>query len=139
MNRRNTIQRSLVLAAMQKLNHPTADDIYSAIKTQYPSISRGTVYRNLALLVEHGNLRKVQLAGGADHFDITLRNHYHITCRSCGKMIDADLPYQEGLEEALGDTRGFLIEGHDIALHGLCPGCAHTIVDEACPAHTDAP
>lgn len=123
MNYRKTIQRDLVLEAVQQLNHPTADDVYLAVTAKHPTISRGTVYRNLGLLVTQGVLRKVELAGGADHYDITLQNHYHITCRGCGNVIDAQLPYQAGLERTIGDTQGYVVDEHDISLRGFCPAC----------------
>ena len=55
VQRRNTRQRKLVLDAVrQSYNHPTADEIYNAVRAQDDKISRGTVYRNLNLLADAG-------------------------------------------------------------------------------------
>lgn len=128
MNYRNTIQRDLVLEAARNLSHPTADEIYAKVTSVHPSVSRGTVYRNLGLLITQGKLRKVALPGAADHFDITVGDHYHIHCRGCGRVVDADLPYQAELLDCLGDTQGYVVEGHDICIRGLCPVC-RAVVD----------
>ena len=60
MKNRNTIQRSLVLEAVNKLQcHATADQIYAEIVKEHPAVSKATVYRNLNLLSEMGEIRKM--------------------------------------------------------------------------------
>ena len=60
MKSRNTIQRSLVLEAVNRLKcHATADQIYEEIVKNHPTISRATVYRNLALLADRGEIRRL--------------------------------------------------------------------------------
>ena len=123
MNYRNTIQRDMVFCAVQSLDHPSAEEVYLAIAARYPTISKATVYRNLRLLVEQGKLRRVALPDSADHYDFTLSRHYHISCKRCGKVVDAEWPYMHSLLEQLPSSHGFLIEEHDLILRGLCPDC----------------
>jgi len=123
MKSRNTLQKDLVLSAVKMLCHPTADEVYTHIAAGHPAISRGTVYRNLNLLVDSGKLRKVLVPDAADRFDVTLERHYHIRCRVCGTVDDIALPYQDDLIARIPDTGGFLVEGHDIMLIGICPAC----------------
>lgn len=123
MKQRNTVQRTLVMEAAKALHHPTADEIYHKIAAAHPTVSRGTVYRNLSLLVGQGALRKVAVPDAADRFDITLQDHYHIQCRVCGRVADADLPYQTGLLSRVGNSGGYRVEDHDIILRGVCPDC----------------
>lgn len=123
MKLRNTLQKILVLDAAQSLPHPTADEVHRRISAVHPTVSRGTVYRNLNLLVGQGRLRKVTVPGGADHFDATLCDHYHMYCRVCGRVTDAKLPYQASLLENIPDAQGYVIEQHDIILRGVCPDC----------------
>ena len=59
--------------------HVTANEVYEFIKEAYPTIGKGTVYRNLDILVEEGALRKVEVPDGPNRFDFTLKNHYHVT------------------------------------------------------------
>ncbi|MDD6142906.1 MAG: transcriptional repressor, partial [bacterium] len=67
MARRNTIQRSLVLEAVNRLHsHATADEVYEEIIQEYPTISKATVYRNLNLLSEMGEIRRLEIPGSAD-------------------------------------------------------------------------
>ncbi len=120
---RNTIQRNLVLSAVRALSqHPTAEEIYQAILTDYPAISRATVYRNLNLLAQNGEIRRVQVADGADRFDYDHRPHYHIRCRRCGRVFDRRIPYQSQLSGSPSDD-GFVVESHDIVFAGICPDC----------------
>ena len=64
MARRNTIQRALVLEAVKTLHcHATADEVYEEIIKEHPTISKATVYRNLNLLSEMGEIRRLEIPG----------------------------------------------------------------------------
>ena len=66
MERRNTIQKALILRAVCELKrHLTADEVYEFVKKDHPSIGKGTVYRNLAILAEEGAIRKVEVPDGS--------------------------------------------------------------------------
>lgn len=129
MLKRNTIQRSLVLDAVNRLQcHATAEDIYDEIVRDHPNISRGTVYRNLKQLSEAGEIRKLEVPGGTDRYDHLTHNHYHARCLKCGKVFDVDMDYIENLASSVKDTHGFAISGHDIMFKGLCPKCKEKTV-----------
>ncbi len=123
-------QRELIKAfLMGRKDHPTADVIYTHVRQQLPSISLGTVYRNLALLCETGEIRRLHLDDGLDHFDADCRPHYHFLCRKCGKVEDYELQESQishldrlGLQ-APRDFSGRL-EGHTTYFYGLCAHCA---------------
>ena len=122
---RNTRQRALVLEAVRSLhNHPTSADVYDAVREKHPSISRATVYRNLNVLTEQGEVLHIPVAGGADRYDFRCDCHYHAICRECGVVYDVEMP-SEGLLSSVRDTHGFQIEGFDIIFTGLCPDCAN--------------
>lgn len=122
--KRNTIQSSLVLETVRKLQcHATADEVYSEIIKTYPTISRGTVYRNLQRLCETGEIRKREIPDGADRFDHLCDDHYHIRCVKCGRVFDVDMEYIPNLEQSVGDAHGFSFTGHDIVFKGICPEC----------------
>lgn len=124
MNSRNTIQRQLVLETVRSMtNHPTAEEIYSHITEHHPSISKGTVYRNLNLLADQGDILRVQIPNAADRFDFNTRRHYHVRCQQCGRVFDVAIPYFEHLEESIRDTDGFMLLSHDIVFSGICPSC----------------
>ena len=124
MFRRNTIQRRLVLEAVNRLqNHATAEEIYDEIVREHPHISRGTVYRNLKQLSEAGEIRKLEVPGGADRYDHRTFSHYHVRCVKCGRVFDVEMDYIEHLEQSIRDDHGFIINGHDIMFRGICPEC----------------
>ena len=124
MKQRNTVQRALVYEAVNRLkSHATAAEIYEAIAAQHPSISRGTVYRNLSLLAEAGDIRRLEVPGGPDRYDHRCHNHYHARCLSCGRLFDIEMDYMPELEQRISDAHGFSVSGHDILFNGLCPAC----------------
>ncbi len=124
MNKRNTVQRALVLEAVKELRcHATADEIHKAIVIKHPDISRGTVYRNLNVLSEIGEIRKREIPGGADRYDHLCHDHYHARCLRCGRVFDVDMDFMGDLEKRVNDTRGFEFVGHDIVFKGICHEC----------------
>lgn len=133
MMKRNTIQRSLVFEAVNKLQcHATADQIYEAIVTEHPNVSRATVYRNLKLLSETGYIRKIEIPGGADCFDHRCHDHCHVKCEKCGRVFDVDIEYITGLEKNIKDDHGFTFTGYDILFRGVCPDCQESPKQHNC-------
>lgn len=124
MVKRNTIQRGLVLDAVNKLQcHATVEEIYNMIVNKHPNISKVTVYRNLNQLAENGQIQKLEVPGGADQFDHQCHNHYHVRCLKCGQVFDVDMDYIEDLEKRIKDTHGFQFSGYDLMFKGVCPNC----------------
>ena len=62
-----------------RTDHPTADVVYENMKLIYPNISLGTVYRNLSLLADLGEIKKLSSFAGADHFDGRTERHCHLS------------------------------------------------------------
>lgn len=122
--RRNTIQRTLTLEAVQRLqNHPTADEVYAEVSAEHPNISRGTIYRNLNQLAESGDIADLKVPGGADHYDHISEEHYHVRCTRCGRIFDVDMEYIPDLEQSIHDKHGFQFTGYDLMFRGICPDC----------------
>ena len=124
MVRRNTIQKELVLNAVRSLkNHATADEIYHMIKQAYPSIGRGTVYRNLNILAEEGKIRKVEVLGSPDRFDHICEKHFHVRCIKCGRLFDIELEPVPELKPKRKDSTDMQFLDYDIMFKGICPDC----------------
>ena len=120
---RNTKQRQLVLDAVRaRCDHPSADQIYLDVRGIDNRISRGTVYRNLNVLVRQGEILHVKLLH-TDRFESRLDTHYHLLCAECGAVIDVPLPYQGELDEQAAKETGYTIERHRMVFEGLCPDC----------------
>lgn len=125
MEKRNTIQKQLVLDAVSRLaNHPTAESVYTEVVRKHPSVSKATVYRNLGSLTQDGLLRHIGMPDGADRFDHTLSGHNHISCRRCGAFCDVPLPQAPELNLQAEQDTGFSQVTHEIVFTGLCPECA---------------
>ena len=86
---------AILLNLSQRYDHPTAEMVYFDIKEQYPNISLGTVYRNLSLLAELGEIQKISTGVGPDRFDGNPAPHYHFFCSKCGSVIDLEM---EGID-----------------------------------------
>lgn len=121
---RNTPQRQLIRGLMEgNRTHPTADEIYELARRKNPTISRGTVYRNLNLLSESGEIRRLSMPVGPDHYDSQMQNHYHFLCRCCNRVFDTGLPYDDQLNLVTPGIPGCKTEWHRLILVGLCPEC----------------
>lgn len=132
MIKRKTIQCSLVLETVNKLQgHVTADEVYDAINREHPNISRATVYRNLKRLSQTGQIRRIEVPGGADRFERWCHKHYHVRCEACGRIFDVDMEYVTDLEKKIRDPHGFEFTGHDIIFTGICPQCRKPAPDGA--------
>lgn len=126
MQVRNSNQRKIILEIMKdNYTHPTADEIYEKARAIDSHISRGTVYRNLGFLSETGEILKISVPNGSDHYDCRLNEHYHFCCRNCGKMYD--VPGTINLDTKLVSDEmakdGFAVNAHNLIFTGLCPDC----------------
>ena len=127
-----TSQRKIILEELTKLkSHPGADEIYDAVRKRIPRVSLGTVYRNLEILSELGEIQKLEFAGSMNRFDWDTTKHYHIRCMECGRVENAPLAPLNQIEDELYGTTVFTIIGHRLEFVGLCPKCSQkTIIPE---------
>ena len=96
-------QRQLIHSfLMTRKDHPTADIVYQNVRQEYPNISLGTVYRNLTLLADRGEILRLQVGDGVDHFDADTSRHCHFVCSDCGGVTDLQLDCSD---EMLADAR----------------------------------
>jgi len=124
--RRNTRQRKVVLEELKnRVDHPTAAELYERVKIELPRISLGTVYRNLDILQEMDQcVRLSGSAGTESRFDGRMDPHLHFQCRTCGRLIDLDtmLPM---IDEYIGASlEGHSVEGYNLILRGTCSSCS---------------
>ena len=93
-------RESIKACLMSRKDHPTADALYTSIREQFPNISLGTVYRNLNLLVELGEIRKLSAATARIISIMTTSPHYHYVCRQCGRVMDIPMEATKELEDS---------------------------------------
>lgn len=117
-------QRDAILAELcGRYDHPTADEVYSALKEKMPALSLGTVYRNLALLNKEGRIQKL-CCDGADRFDGNVMTHYHLLCKECSRLYDLKLPLIEELNRSAQQSYKGTIEAHELLFYGVCENCS---------------
>lgn len=105
-------------------DHPSAEEIYGILRTDYPKVSLGTVYRNLAVLTEIGEVRKLDFLSKIVRFDARTEDHYHFICERCGSVYDLDLEVDCGLNERVLTTTGHQAHRHQLEFFGVCRRCA---------------
>lgn len=105
-------------------DHPTADIVYVNVRKSFPNISLGTVYRNLTLLADIGEIVRLRVGDGVDHFDYDTSPHYHFICSECGNVSDFDFPFMEHMTEAAKRTFKGEIDGQMTYFYGRCENCS---------------
>jgi Fur family peroxide stress response transcriptional regulator len=120
-----TVQRRRIFEVLRdRTDHPTPDQVYTAVKEMLPGVSRTTVYRVLDTLVRVGVLTKASSPGAASRVDPRTSRHHHLVCQRCDRLFDVD---EEAVEHRIRppDVRrqGFAIRGYSIYFTGLCAAC----------------
>ncbi len=133
MNLKHSKQRDSIKKFLStRKDHPTADIVYLNVRKSFPNISLGTVYRNLTLLAEIGEITRLRIGDGVDHFDYDTSPHYHFVCSECGSVSDLRLPFAEDLTEAARNNFNGRIEGQITYFYGHCENCSRKAVDFQC-------
>lgn len=121
---RMTRQRTLILEQFSMPGrHLTADMVYDNVRSQMPSISMGTVYRNLDVLSRTGQIRKLDLGGTQSSYDGGMHCHYHVRCVQCGTLSDVSAEPFGDLNTSAEQSTDYAIIGHELEFHGKCPSC----------------
>lgn len=104
-------------------SHPTADAVYTEMRREIPNISLGTVYRNLRLLKEEGEINELEPASNLSRFDGNTRLHYHFRCEKCSRVFDLNEAYDNSLNERINRNTGFTVSSHVMEFRGICRDC----------------
>ncbi len=121
---RKSRQREIILSVVRSTDcHPTADWVYHEARKQIPSISLGTVYRNLKVLSDSGEIRSYEGPGGVNRYDGTVETHYHFRCELCGAVIDLQESVDLDLDRRVSERTGLDIKYHVLEFRGVCVDC----------------
>lgn len=125
MNLKHSKQRDSIMEFLrERKDHPTADIVYMNVRKTFPNISLGTVYRNLTLLADIGEIARIRVGDGVDHFDADTSLHYHFICKECNSIIDLDMENMAEMNETANRNFDGLIEGHITYFYGKCGNCS---------------
>jgi Fur family peroxide stress response transcriptional regulator len=117
---RPSLQRMMIYKYLyNNHNHPTADDIYTALAPSIPTLSKTTVYNTLKLFVHNGVAITLNIEGNELRYDSDTSVHGHFKCKGCGNLFDIRIskaPEIEGID-------GFQVDEYQINLKGYCKIC----------------
>lgn len=128
MNRTNYSQKreAIYETIASTKTHPDAEWIYQKVKEIYPTISLGTVYRNLVQLRNDGKIKSVGVVKGCERFDANVGPHSHFICKKCGRIIDIGGLFSihtSRLDEIVRNELGFDADSHELIFYGRCDLC----------------
>ncbi len=95
------------------------------VRGKLPSISLGTVYRNLEILSANGIVKKLGPEEGKMRFDGNARRHHHVRCAVCGRVDDVEVLSFAAPEVRVQRMSGYRITGYNLEFVGICPRCAN--------------
>lgn len=117
MTKQRKIIKDIIYASYK---HPTADEILFEAKKKMPNIAVGTVYRNLSLLVESGEVRKIDAPNAPSRYDRPQVPHEHLICKECGKVVDVE---NIDLLDILKQKTGEEVIEYKLSMYYICPMC----------------
>ena len=104
--------------------HPSAETVYAALKTRIPDLSLGTVYRNIALFKQQGQIVSLGSVNGVERYDGNIDPHVHFVCTDCGCIRDLhQMHVPEELNAAASEQAGAVVDHCHLTFHGRCNSC----------------
>ncbi len=117
-------QRDMIRFIFSQHHHFDADQLIEMLKKAGLDVSRATVYRTLAKLVDAGLLRKIELGPRMCYeHDYGYPRHEHLHCGKCGTMIEFQSPELEAALREVSAKHGFQMTGHTLIIRGTCAAC----------------
>lgn len=117
-------QREALLTLLRSTrSHPSADWLYENLRKDFPNISLGTVYRNLALLTENGDIIKIPTYSSKEHFDGFTHTHHHFVCRDCDAILDLDIDGMESTKREAEKKLNAEVDDYSLVFYGVCENC----------------
>jgi Fur family peroxide stress response transcriptional regulator len=117
-----TPQRLAILSFLDgNTSHPSAEDIYLAVKKRFPTISFATVYNTLETLKNKGTVQEIKIDPDKKRYDPLNKRHHHIICIKCKDIVDVHLDFDVDISEDM--TEDFSVLGNRIEFYGICRKC----------------
>jgi Fe2+ or Zn2+ uptake regulation protein len=121
----NANARAILEVVQSANNHPTALEVYAAVRSVRPRIGLATVYRVLHQLSEQGHIKELGQHVEGVRYDANTRRHDHAVCTDCGVLLDVPLAIDLPAETLQAAARSSTIElgTYEIRLYGRCESC----------------
>jgi len=111
-----------ILAASE--DHPTAEQIFEKVKTEFPTTSLATIYKTIALLKGLKEVLELGFPDGSNRYDGNKPfPHPHVICTRCRKIMDPELISLDELKDEISKKTGFRIQYHRLDFFGVCQEC----------------
>ncbi|MEG0329037.1 MAG: transcriptional repressor [Longicatena sp.] len=124
MIRKSSKQRDLILNYMKQIDgHVSAEQVFKDLNTNEQKISLATIYRNLNILVEMNEIKKIAHPIEGYQYDKTCIPHYHLHCIKCDRIVDLDIPYMDNLNTEMSEITKLPIKTHALMVEGICEDC----------------
>lgn len=101
-------------------NHPTVDQIYTALKDELPTLSKTTIYNTLSLFKKSDLLTRFTYDDNEAQYDLRTNEHGHFKCEECEKLYDFEFKFGDCVNNELN---GFIINSKDVYFKGICKEC----------------
>lgn len=105
-------------------NHPTVDEIFTALKDSIPTLSKTTVYNTVHLLKSHRLIKAYAMPNHEMRYDANLNIHAHFVCKSCGHITDVLIDSCDIVQTMISED---FIDETEITFHGTCSNCQTTV------------
>lgn len=118
-------RRKILEAVFGGGGHFTADDLLDKLRRSGERVSRASVYRTLALLVEGGFVETREFQRGQMMYEAMLGQHHHdhLICTRCGRIVEFENEEIEALQSRVAASHGFDLDHHSLRLFGRCSDC----------------
>ncbi|MEG0736348.1 MAG: transcriptional repressor [Longicatena sp.] len=124
MIRKQSKQRDIVLQYMKAMDgHASAEEIFAGLNTENQKVSLATVYRNLNILAEMNEIKKIAHPMYGYVYDKTCNPHYHLHCVKCNELLDLNIPYQESMNNEFSKLCNHDLQSHNLIFGGVCEEC----------------
>ncbi len=121
---RITHQRTEIFRALlEQMDHPTVEDVYTAVRKHLRTISLDTVYRTIATFEEYGLVKRVHHIDNASRLDVNLSAHHHLVCSKCNAIEDFYWPDFDKMKPPKSVAHWEKIESKHVVISGLCSAC----------------
>lgn len=122
---RLTPQRMAVVKYLaENRDHPSVEQLYEAVRPNFPTTSLATIYKTVAVLEQIGEVAELRLGQEMARYDgADPRPHPHAVCRECGRVSDVDLDLAPDLVERAERGSGFRVDTYRVDFFGVCPDC----------------
>jgi Fe2+ or Zn2+ uptake regulation protein len=121
----NSNAQAVLNAVQVAHNHPTALEVYEAVKPVRPHIGLASVYRILHHLSQQGYIKELERTEEGKRYDAHIERHDHAICAECGALLDIPIAVALPIEvlQAAASAADIELQSHELRIYGRCRAC----------------